>query len=267
MSAAIWAVEGAGLYYLGVRQAHVLSRTSGVVLQVLSGAALVFALDHPVPSGALPFLHGRVLAAFFLAACSLFVALTAHRQRERLPELEGKLLQLLIFWALSFLVPALAGELERTVLPTWLPGVRIGVLGLLGLVLEGLGRRTRWPWVRYVPVLLVFLLAPLSLVWDMSLPSHLLAHGGALGWPLYWASMYFTLRRFVPSVPGQLGALHPVALWGVTLFVALLASQLCAGPLALGVISRRMPGGEGPRDRRLEPQPPAHAEVTAAGRL
>lgn len=234
MSAAVWAVEGAGLYFLGVRQGHVLSRVAGVVLQLLAGGALTVAANHPVPPEALPLLHGRVLAASFLGASSLFVAFTAHRHRDRLAPLEGRLLQLLILWALALFMPVVQGELSRVIVPGWLPGVELAALGLLGLLLEALGRRSDWPWVRYAPVALVVLLIPFLLAWDFTQPSHLLGMGGAFGWPLYFASMYFTLRHFVPSEYDRLQALYPIALWGVTLFVALFGAQLALHPLGLG---------------------------------
>lgn len=232
-SAAAWAVEGAGLYFLGVRQQRALSRAAGVFLQLLAGTAIFITLGDAGPVDAHPFLHGRVLAVVFLACSSLFIAEHAHRRRLTLRAAEVTGLQLLVVWCLLVFLPTINRELVRVVPTEWLPGAQLGSLGLLGIVLEGLGRGLSWPAVRYAPACLAFLVIPITLLWHGALPGHLLAHGGAAAWPLYFASVYLTLRYFVPTVRDSLAILHTFVLFGATLWLGLTAYEVCDGPLAL----------------------------------
>src|SRR5690606_21381443 len=96
LSSATWAIDGAGLYYLGVKQKRRFSRFCAVLLQALAGGALLLDSWNALDAEALPFLHGRVLAAFFLFLSCLFIAQHAHQHRKQLSGGEAGGLQALI---------------------------------------------------------------------------------------------------------------------------------------------------------------------------
>jgi hypothetical protein len=139
----------------------------------------------------------------------------------------------LIVWGILFVVFTFDAEFERVVPSTWLPGVQIAALGVLGLCLEQLGARRQWPWVRYAPTTLCLLLLPLALGWVTAGRGVLLDRGGVFAWPLYFASVYFTLRHFVPTVRERLAFLHVAVLWGVCLWLGLLFFGALEGPAKL----------------------------------
>jgi uncharacterized membrane protein len=96
---AAWAVEGAGIYWLGLRQGRPLARAFALLLQV--GAALVFL-------GRLDFAHHRLLDGSPLGALMLGVALLfSYRQLRQAPQAasawENRLLPWLGLAGLSFL--------------------------------------------------------------------------------------------------------------------------------------------------------------------
>ncbi|MFO0691161.1 MAG: DUF2339 domain-containing protein [Myxococcota bacterium] len=234
LTGATWAVEGAGLYFLGVRQTRRLGRIAAVALQILAGLAIVFSTLGGDPSEALPILNVRMLAIAFLAASSLFIARHAHAHRATVGPAESRWLQALIGWALLFLVPGVLDEIERLGAPTYQTALVVAFFGALSIGLDALGARFAWPFVRYPAAATTLFLLPLALVWDADEDVHLLAHGGALAWPIFLASVAGTLRRFVPVAPPWLGWLHPIALWGITGFVALAGLRLAVDVLGLG---------------------------------
>lgn len=234
LTGATWAVEGAGLYFLGVRQARLLSRVAGVGLQILAGLAIVFSAQQGYPGDGLAVLNVRMLAAAFLAAGSLFIARHAHAHRAAVGANESLWLQALIGWALLFFVPAILSEITHHAAPPHQSALVVACFGGLSIALDALGARLAWPFVRYPAATTTLLLLPMALFWELEEDVPLLARGGALAWPIFLASVAGTLHRFVPNAPPLLRWLHPIALWGSTGFVAIAALRPAVDQLGLG---------------------------------
>ena len=69
-SASIWALEGAGMVWVGVRQKRMLARHFGLLLQL--AAAFIFLDSVWYPFAALPFANRYFLGCLFLALAALF---------------------------------------------------------------------------------------------------------------------------------------------------------------------------------------------------
>lgn len=82
-SASAWALEGAALIWIGVRQRRELARLAGLVLQVAAGVLMFMQIDAPVRD--VPILNGAYLGALLVAAAGLFSAWYLYRH----PEIEG----------------------------------------------------------------------------------------------------------------------------------------------------------------------------------
>jgi uncharacterized membrane protein len=227
LTGAAWAMEGAGLYWIGVRQQRWLSRLAGVVLQFLAGGALL--LDPLRPDSAWPLLNTWFLAGMLIGVSSLCVAYLSHAARAQLPN-EWRWVQVLIGWGLFFVVAVGMEELEDWMPEDLQPGGEIAWLGLIGLGLElasgKLGFRPgRYPGLGLWPAML-FLLARHHVDYDVT-P---LERGGYIGWPLYAAAMLLILRRFaVVTNPAALVRLaHPAGLWLWSAWCVSLADQAVA---------------------------------------
>ncbi|HKU43672.1 MAG TPA: DUF2339 domain-containing protein [Polyangiales bacterium] len=210
LTGAAWALEGAGLYWIGVRQSRWLSRLAGVVLQWLAGIALL--LDPVRPNQALPFLNTWFLAGMLLGASSLCVAYSSHAARAQLRS-EWRWVQTLIAWGLLFVVGVGLMELEAVLSDDVYPGGEIAWFGAIALGLELAARKlafrpARYPGLALWPLMLVFL-ARHHYDYDV-IP---LARGGWFGWPIYAVAMLLMLRRFVPEAPAWVRFVHPLALW------------------------------------------------------
>jgi uncharacterized membrane protein len=120
LTGAAWALEGAGLYWIGARQKRWLSRLAGVALQFLAGGALL--IDPVRPESSWPVLNTWVLAGLLLGLSSLCVAYLAHGARAQLPN-EWRWVQVLIPWGLFFMVGVGMEEIDDWASEQLQPGV------------------------------------------------------------------------------------------------------------------------------------------------
>jgi uncharacterized membrane protein len=234
LTSATWAIEGAGLYWIGVRQQRWLSRAAGVVLQGLAGIALAMHVADGAHSVGLPIVNTRMLAASFMCFGALFIAHQAHKHRARVFGWEASLLQALVGWGLLFFLTLALAEIDDHVATALRPGARIALLGGTGIALELAGAKLDTNSIRYPASATIALLAPFALYWEYDVHAHLLSHGGWFGWPIYFACMWLTLRRLVPSAPPPFAELHPLALVGCALFLALQLYRLTLDQAGLG---------------------------------
>lgn len=228
LSGAAWAVEGAGLYWVGLQQQRPLSRIAALGLQLLGGSALLL---HTNTVHGLPIMNTPTLGALLLVLACFFIAFQSFTCRRKLPASEVRAAQALTAWALLFVLIRGAAEIETHLDVALRPGALLALLGTLSATLELLARRLRWPTPHYAARLTTLLLLPAVGAWNAHMHTGLLTRGGWFGWPVYFASVAYTLRGIGSAaagsgaVGGRAGAvryLHPVALWGATAWLVCL---------------------------------------------
>lgn len=110
-SAAIWALEGAGMVWIGARQQRFLARHFGLLLQV--AAALIFADSVWYPLAPLPFVNHYFLGCLFLALAAVISAYVLDLYGERLHRWERQYSLPLLVWALFWWYVGGIQEVER----------------------------------------------------------------------------------------------------------------------------------------------------------
>lgn len=218
-TAGAWALEGAGLVWLGYRQQRRLARWFGFVLLLLAGFTLLHAIDvHAAPerwANALLF-NGLMLALGSLAG-SLFV----HRHAAaRSPE--RFMAPALIVWALWWWAVTAVLHVEALVEPDTRLAALVGAAALVALVHTLLGRRFDWvpvtlPLVGYLPLL------GLALAGSVLFQDGPFEHGGAWAWPLALAVQVLVIAWALPRWGAR--AQHLVHVFGVLLVAGLGAQQ------------------------------------------
>ncbi len=227
-TACTFALEGAGLIWLGLRQQRLLPRIAGLLLQLLAAGAfvlaVVFARDR---ADAIPIANALCISALLIAAAGLVSAWLYHRAR-RLPQLAS----LLYLWGLTWWLGAGLHEIDRFV-PT--PSKDHAVLAFAALTamlaaLAAARLRASLPaWS-----------AAIALACGVAIV-FLLAAAGArpfAGWGLAAFAVYAGLGgsslRLLRDAPGLAPCLsHLGWLWTWTLALALALRQL-AGDAHLG---------------------------------
>jgi uncharacterized membrane protein len=240
-TAGAWALEGAGLVWLGWRQHRRLSRALGYLLQLLAGGAMVWsALAWRAPS---QWLNGMAFNALLAAAGALVAAYVLHRARRGnfdaadetghavAPWMRGEALAapLLLAWAVLWCGVAAAVEIENFVSHELRWAAWLVAVSVVALVFTALSRRFDWPAVA-APVVghsLWMAVATLLLAEGNQVP---LQHGGAWAWPVALLSHLAVLRWGVPQWPARSAALvHALGVLVLAGLGALQGSALSAG--------------------------------------
>lgn len=211
-TAGAWALEGAGLVWLGLRQARRLPRLFGYALLVLAGGAMLFAHErYGAPTAVF---NALLFNALMAAAASLAAAFFVRRGALAGALMAGEAIAepLLVGWATLWAVSAAGVQID--VFVHWPFVVTAWIVGLsaIALVFTVLSSRLDWPTVAYPVVGHAPLLALAVLAGAVSLSSPA-SGGGWWAWPLALAVHGFVLWRAASRWPAPLQpAIHALGL-------------------------------------------------------
>jgi uncharacterized membrane protein len=197
-TAGAWALEGAGLLWLGLRQSRLSARVFGYALLLLAGLTLVFAHGtHGTPSA---IFNALFFNGVLTATASLIAARTVRRHAATAPR-ESVAEPLLIGWGTLWLLAAAAVQIDAFVpsgygLSSWLC-----VFSAIALLYTLLALRLHWPGIG-VPVMAHAPLHAIGVAMVAVTSAAPLQHGGAWAWPLALLTHAVVLRGLAPQWPG-----------------------------------------------------------------
>jgi uncharacterized membrane protein len=246
-TAAAWALEGAAMVWVGLRQQRRLARAFGLLLLLGGGLAFVDHLQSRMPQ-VWPVINADFLGAGLLAASAMFVARQfALRHGEPGPTMradydafEQWLAPPLFLYGFAWWLGALLFELTRTTFgPT---GTAVPVFAAADRLLPmstafavsaaaacAYGVQRNWPAATWPAYTVAPALLAVAVIGAMEF-RHLFEHFGWVCWPLAIASHLFVLARIDRREPGRwFVAAHAMGVY-------LLA--LLAGSLAVDLIDR-----------------------------
>ena len=225
-TSAAWALEGAAIVWVGVRQQRMLARAFGLLLQAGAGFFFLQALELPVR--ALPILNGVFVGAMIVSVTGLFSSYYLYKHSERLRNWETGLHIPLLVWGVCWWLGAGVNEIRDFIQR---PQLEINVLLVFVsaslLLAHYLYRKLEWTMLRY-PVL-GQLYAMVLLFWlvFMFRVAHPMALYGWLCWPFAFASLYFFLYRYRDSVREVvLQWQHIIGFWLLVTFITWEAAWL-----------------------------------------
>lgn len=214
-TAASWALEGAAIVWVGLRQDRRLAIFSGMALQLLAGAAYVSesVAAHGELHEAL-FLNSRYLAVLLVSAGGIAVAAMLRREGPAWLEAHRPVLSAGLFiWGLLWWCGGGHVEIQSHAPSSAQLAVHVAYFGITALILTLLGGRLAWKMPRVASMLLLPVLAVFALV-SLTTLSHPLQAGGWWAWPLSIAVAYLALRRDDGAAPAWLGTgLHALGAW------------------------------------------------------
>ncbi|WP_416422006.1 DUF2339 domain-containing protein [Pseudomonas sp. App30] len=213
-----WALEGAGLYWLGLRQQRRLACWFALLLQLGAAGCCLFAWSlspYLAVTGDLAF------SALLLAVAGLVCAWRQHAERPG----SGLGVVLLVWGGLWWLLACVSGVARWVNWPLDTAALLLA-FSASGAVASALAPRLRWPGLAHGALLLVplaWLLLPYG--WGHSF--HVAADLGWLAWPAVLVVHFWSLRR-LPEWLGSrvLTISHVLGAW---LLIALLALELSYG--------------------------------------
>ncbi|MBA1149403.1 DUF2339 domain-containing protein [Ectothiorhodospiraceae bacterium WFHF3C12] len=214
-TAAAWALEGAGMIWVGIRQGRRLPRAFGAALQL--GAGVSFGSTVPEPVSGLLVLNGFYVGCLVLSLGGWVSAFWAHRGAERLHPWERMAGTVLLYWGFLWWFAGGFGELGRAL--DWEAATNGAWLLAVASVAASLwlARRWRWPALSYTGAALLPCML-LSAAGVLALEPHLLVGWGWLPWLALAAVLYLGLAWFGARWPAPLtGTLHALGGWGIVL--------------------------------------------------
>jgi uncharacterized membrane protein len=230
----VWALEGAGLYWVGARQERWLARASGVALQVLAAVAYYWAAQGAAfaRTPAFAIANAAFLSSAALALAGLFIAREAYALRARLADVEWQLAQVLALWGLAWWAGAWAREIDRFLPASEEVAAALLVTSATFLALERAAARLAWLPGRLFALGLIpagFIALPIALARE----EYLFAGSSGIAWPLVLVSIYVVLHRLEGCGEPRTNFGYAPALWLVALVLGFGLAGVVDAPLRL----------------------------------
>ncbi|HEX8013511.1 MAG TPA: DUF2339 domain-containing protein [Casimicrobiaceae bacterium] len=191
-TSAVWAVEAAGVYWIGCREDRLLARAFALALQVAAGIALLSGGFDDYAR--IAFVNRRFLGTAAIALAAFASVRFGDRRGESLPATERSVLNLVFVWACAWWLGGGMLEIARQV------AIRVEPHGVLAWIVGGLAvaslltRPLAWPRLGATAVVLLPALA-LALGYDLVYRRTSLTEYGWAVYPLAWALHFVLLRR------------------------------------------------------------------------
>lgn len=223
-TAVAWALEGAALVWVGVRQQRLPARLFGLALQLGSGLAAAWSLLFGSAPG-LPVVNAGFLAAMSIALGALFSAWYLQRHHAALRAWERGLHWLPFAWGLAWWYGGLWREAAQRLHDDWLAQTLVLLIAASAALAAWLDRPLRWPALR-LPALAALPLLGAALLLEFAVGfEHPFQALGWLAWPAAFGAGLWALWRLEAELPTALARLwHAGELWRLTF----LLSWLCA---------------------------------------
>lgn len=191
-TAVTWAMEGAALVWVGIRQHRFLARSSGFLLQF--GAGLFFLAGHHYRlDRSMALLNGQYLGAAIIALSAFFASWQLYKADNLRPCERWNHLPL-FFWACLWWFCAGFNEIDRHVDFHVVRTANLVFTALSCAVLSRLAARLHWKSAAWpslaLPVFMAFM-ALAMLFWS----GRLLTNLGWLAWPLAFVLLHDCLRQ------------------------------------------------------------------------
>ena len=206
---AAWALEGAALVWIGVRQNRSLALTSGLALQFLAGS--VFMEEGGRASSDLPLFNIVYLGSLMVSLSGLLSSRYLYQHRDKdlgySPLSAGAL-----GWGMLWWFGGGVGEISRHLSSFDQHSAILGFVAASVATIALLRQRLDWKHLAYPPFLLLPAMLVLTLTWLFT-AAHPLARWGALAWPLSFVAQYWVLRRLEADWKRSAPVYHCGALW------------------------------------------------------
>lgn len=216
-TAAVFALEGAGLLWLGLRQARGLPAMAGIALQLV--AALAFLAGVATPSPTTPVINAIFMTAVLIAIAGFATAAAARRH-----EAPGAAVVAYV-WGLAWWLGAGLSEIGRSVAPDAQPDAVLAFLLLTGLVASEVARRILARALSLTAA--ASLAAPLLLVWWQAWRhGQPLAEWGLLAWLPMPLVAWRVLAQLRDEASPARGFAHAAACASIALLASISLSKL-----------------------------------------
>ena len=217
-----WALEGAALIWLGVRQRRFLVRLSGMALTLFASISFMYGLQDTSfqTFQAYRFILNPAFMGFIsLSLSALFAAYQIHKHPDKVYNFERLIGSLLLFAGLMWWMSGGLEELRREFTVTVRLNLQLVFLSLSFMVAALLGKRSDWSSLIRTSLLLIPGMYISFMLYAFQF-SHPFASWGFVPWVIAMACLY-SILYLAEEVSGKrtLAFAHATALWLGTLLL------------------------------------------------
>jgi uncharacterized membrane protein len=219
-TAASWAIEGAGLVWIGLRQSRQLVKVFGLLIQVVGG--LLFIFDYSYNNGAVLFINAQYMGSVIVAIAG-FITAYMLSQKKQTDGYDNPLAMLFLFWSLGWWYIGGLSQISFYLnsvyeLVAYVSFVTVSALLWLYINIRYPRNIFKFfPWLLLLPLWYMFVIT--------SLFSHVFAYYGFIAWPVALVATYYIywICDKKQIVPLGTDYLHMA---GYLLVTAVLASEI-----------------------------------------
>ena len=215
-TAAMWAVEGAGLLWLGVRQERKLARAFGALLQVAAGVGYLIGLY--TTNSVQPILNSAYLGTVMLSLSGVFTGYCLFRNRERQARYETGADVAFTLWGVCWWLLGGLREINRFA-TVGAYGMALSFTAVTVALLALLSLKRSWRLPLLIATYLPAIVAAFALAAAVDL-GHPFAAWGVVGWLLLFVAHMSMLKLGETRAVQGLAWFHAGAGWVFTLIVA-----------------------------------------------
>ncbi|HET9651832.1 MAG TPA: DUF2339 domain-containing protein, partial [Usitatibacter sp.] len=189
-TSALWALEGAAVVWIGLRQERRVATGFGLLMQLLAGGA--FWLAHPDSTPAVPWIDAAFLGAVLLSAAGLWT----HRLLSRGPwqPFAPAVVPAVFVWGFAWLLFAAGHDIDRNLQAAYHVQAWVGFYAVASAAFLAASRRFAWAHAAWPSLALMPVLAALGIL-AIAGDAHPFAAWGALAWALATAAHFWSVRR------------------------------------------------------------------------
>ena len=220
-TATAWALEGAAMVWVGIRQARLLARLFGILLQIGAGLAFLSASSHSFPELVF-FLNRITLSCFFLSVSGLFSSYYLRLHHDRLRDWETNIHIPLMVWGLLWWFGGGIRDIEKHIPHKDFYAIVLQFCAISCLVMAMIAKRFKWQELKY-PLLgfLPLMIVIVPFAWPhFKFYKHLFARWGSLAWTSSLLIQYGLLRVFEEEWPEKISCYWHLATFWLVLFIA-----------------------------------------------
>lgn len=206
-TAAAWAIEGAGVLFIGLRQSRLPAQVFGLVIQLGAG---FFFLGEAKPPAGIAILNSAFIGSVLVSLAGFVSALLLARYRDAKTS-NRALATVVLAWGLAWWYGGAFNEIERHVRVEYLVTAWLALVGASTLLQARLGEHLRWPALQSAAL---FNLGLLIVGFGLAASSlaHPFAYLGFVAWPFALGAYYVLLKR-TEHVATLKAVRHVGALW------------------------------------------------------
>ncbi|MDM8540757.1 DUF2339 domain-containing protein [Desulfococcaceae bacterium HSG9] len=212
-TAAVWALEGFALIWIGVRQSRCLARNFGLLLQFGAGIAFLSNVHKIQPH--IPIANSIFLGCLIISSAGLSAARYLELHADRLRKWEKYFYIPIFIWGLLWWLGGGLNEIEEFLTRKNEIHANLLFIAVSALTMGLLARKLNWRAMRWPPlILLPAMMMTAFASYARSSIKHPFTRWGAVPWMTAFTVWYYLLHRFETLWHERLILiLHQAALW------------------------------------------------------